>query len=82
MVPDLPEEIRGEEGRVSWSCEKIELRGAEAFLVDRGRGKFKPPKPGGRCLAGKHFPGFRRAIPATSENHYNYKRMTISTPVG
>ena len=64
------------------SCEKIELRGAKVFLVDRGRGKFKPPKPGGRCLAGKYFPGFRVAIPATSENLDKYKRMTGSAPVG
>jgi hypothetical protein len=64
------------------SCEKIELRGAKPSLVDRGRGKFKPPKPGGRCLAGKHFPRFRGAIPATSENLYKYKRMTVSALVG
>jgi hypothetical protein len=50
------------------SSGKIGLRGEKASLVDRGRGKFKPPKPGGRCLAGKYFPGFRGAIPATSEN--------------
>jgi hypothetical protein len=63
------------------SCENIELRGAKASLVARGRGKFKPPKPGGRCLTGKHFPGFRGAIPATSENLYKYKRMPVSAPV-
>jgi hypothetical protein len=30
------------------SCEKIGWRDAKAFFVDRGRGKFTPPKPGGR----------------------------------
>jgi hypothetical protein len=64
------------------SSEKIELRGAKASLVDRGRGKFKPPKPGGRFLAGRHFPGFRGAIPARFENLYKYKRMIISAPEG
>ena len=64
------------------SCEKIEMRGAKTFLVDRGRGKCKPPKPGGRCLAGNRFPGFSGAIPATSENLYKYKRMTVSAPGG
>jgi len=33
-------------------------------------------------LAGNRFPGFRGAIPATSENLYKYKRMTVSAPVG
>jgi len=58
------------------------MRGAKASLVARGRGKFMPPKPGGRCLAGNRFPGFRGAIPATSKNLYKYKRMTVSAPVG
>ena len=57
-------------------------RRAKASLVDRGRSKFKPPKPGGGCPAEKHFPGFRGVIPATSENLYNYQRMTLLALVG
>ena len=30
------------------SCEKIQSREEKAFFVARGRGKFMPPKPGGR----------------------------------
>jgi hypothetical protein len=54
------------------SCEKIQWREAKAFLVVRGRGKFTPPKPGGRRRTVKHFPDFRRATPATWE--YLYKK--------
>jgi hypothetical protein len=50
------------------SCEKIEWREAKAFIVARGRDKFTPPKPGGRCMPMKHFPDFRRATSATWEN--------------
>jgi hypothetical protein len=50
------------------SCEKIEWREAKAFIVARGRDKFTPPKPGGRCMPMKHFPDFRGATPATWEN--------------
>jgi hypothetical protein len=64
------------------SGEKTEWREAKASLVARGRGKFLPPKPGGHCMAVKHFPDFRRATPATFENLYQYKRMIISASVG
>jgi hypothetical protein len=50
------------------SCEKIEWREAKAFIVARGRDKFTPPKPGGRCMPMKRFPDFRGATPATWEN--------------
>jgi hypothetical protein len=41
-----------------------------ASLVIRGRDKFTPPKPGGRYMAAKHLPDFRRATPATWEYFY------------
>jgi hypothetical protein len=37
------------------------------LFVARGRVKFRPPKPGGRRIAEKHFPDFRKATPATWE---------------
>jgi hypothetical protein len=63
------------------SCEKIEWREAKASIVARGRGKFTPPKPGGRCTAVKHFPDFRGATRATFEKDHKYKRMTVSDSV-
>jgi hypothetical protein len=63
------------------SCEKIEWRQAKASLVARGRGKFTALKPGGRCMAGKNFPEFRKAPPATCENSYKYERITVSVSV-
>jgi hypothetical protein len=60
------------------SCEIIEWREAKASIVARGRGKFAPPKPRGRCIAVKHFPDFRGATPAAFERDYRYKRMTVS----
>jgi hypothetical protein len=53
----------------------------KASIVARGRGKFTPPKPGGRCMAVKHFPDFRRATPAACENYYQYKPMIVSVSV-
>jgi hypothetical protein len=32
-------------------------------------------------MAMKHFPDFRGATPATCENFYKYKRMTVSASV-
>jgi len=43
---------------------KIQGREAKASLLVLGRGKFRPPKPGGRCMTLEHFPLFRRATPA------------------
>jgi hypothetical protein len=63
------------------SCEKIQWRAAKAFLVVRERGKFTPPKPGGRWRPVKHFPDFRRATPATWEYFYKNKSILSSTPV-
>jgi hypothetical protein len=63
------------------SCEKIEWRQAKAFFVARGRDKFMAPKPGGRCMAGKNFPEFRKATPATCENSYKYEWMIVSASV-
>jgi hypothetical protein len=54
---------------------------AKAFFVARGRGKFTAPKPGGRCMAGKNFPDFRKVTPATSENSYKYEPMIVSVSV-
>jgi hypothetical protein len=64
------------------SREKIEARQSKASIVARGRGKFAAGKPGGRCLAVKHFPDFRKATPATGENIYRYEPMIISASVG
>jgi hypothetical protein len=63
------------------SCEKIQWREAKASLVVRGRAKFTPPKPGGRWMAVKHFPDFRRATPATFEYFDKNKRIYVSVPV-
>jgi len=52
------------------SCEKLEPRQPKAAIVARGRGKFAAGKPGGRCMAAKHFPDFRTATPATGDNIY------------
>jgi hypothetical protein len=52
------------------SSEKIVRTKARASFVARGRGKFMPPRPGGRCMAVKHFLYFRRATPATCEDLY------------
>jgi hypothetical protein len=62
-------------------CEKIEWRQVKASFVARGWGKFTAPKPGGRCMAGKNSPDFRKATPATCENFYKYERMTVSASV-
>ena len=53
-------------------------REEKAHLVARGRGKFMPPKPGGRCMAMKHFPDFRGATPTTRGGFYRYIRMIVS----
>jgi hypothetical protein len=50
----------------------LNWREAKASIVARGRGKFTPSKPGGRCVAMKHFPDFRGATPAISENDDKY----------
>jgi hypothetical protein len=73
-IPPNPPFIKG-------SCEKIEWREAKASFVARGRGKFMAPKPGGRCMAGKNFPDFRKATPANCENSYKYEGMTVSASV-
>jgi hypothetical protein len=63
------------------SCGKFEWREVKAYFVARRRGKFTPPKPGGRCMAVKRFPDFRGVTPATCETFYQYKRMIISASV-
>jgi hypothetical protein len=62
------------------SCETIEWGEAKASIVARGRGKFTPSKPGGRCLAVKHFPDLRGATPTICENSYKYERRIVSAP--
>jgi hypothetical protein len=32
-------------------------------------------------MAGKNFPDFRKATPASCENSYKYERMTVSASV-
>jgi hypothetical protein len=54
---------------------------AQAPVVARGRGEFAPPKPGGSCLAMKHFPDLREATPAARQEYYRYKRMIVSVSV-
>jgi hypothetical protein len=61
--------------------EKNQSQEAKAYFVARGRGKFTPPKPGGRSMTEKRFPDFRGATPATCENFYQYKRMIASASV-
>jgi hypothetical protein len=63
-------------------CEKIEWRETKASIVARGRSKFTPPKPGGRCMSVKHFPDSRGAAPATGEEFYKYTRIIVSVFVG
>jgi hypothetical protein len=58
LSPPLPPLQKG-------SFEKIKLRDKKTSLVARGRAKFMPPKPGGKMIAEKHFPDFRRATPTT-----------------
>jgi len=68
----------------SWregSCEKIERRTAKASFVARGRGNFLPSKPGGRYMAVKDCPGFRRATPATWGNSYKSNRRILRASV-
>jgi len=64
------------------AVKKFKLRKGVASLVARGRGKFTPPKPGGRKRATKHFPDFRRATPATWEYFYEYKPILSAPSVG
>jgi hypothetical protein len=58
--------------------EKIESSQAKASLVARRRGKFAPAKPGGRCMAVKHFPDFRGATPAAGEIFHKFKPVIVS----
>jgi len=60
---------------------KIQSREGKASLVVRGRGKFRPPKPGGRCMTVKHFPDFRGATPATWEYFNKSRRIFSPAPV-
>ncbi|KPK92428.1 MAG: hypothetical protein AMJ94_05110 [Deltaproteobacteria bacterium SM23_61] len=52
-------------------------RGAKASYVARGRGNFLPSKPGGRYMAVKHCPVFRRATSATCGNSYKSKQRIL-----
>jgi hypothetical protein len=72
MIPWLPF-LKG--GR-----EKIERREAKASFVARGRGNFLASKPGGRYLALKHCPGFRRATGATCGDSYPSKQKILRLP--
>ena len=45
----------------SEAVKKFKWREGKASLVARGRGKFRPPKPGGAWMPAKHLPDFRRA---------------------
>jgi len=56
-------------------------REGKASLVVRGRGKFTPPKPGGRGRTVKQFPNFRRTTPATQEKFYKNEEILASVPV-
>jgi hypothetical protein len=64
------------------SCEKIKWRHQKASFVARGRVKFRPPKPGGRWIAEKHFPDFRQATPATWQYLNKNQRIPASGSVG
>jgi hypothetical protein len=64
------------------SCEKIERTKAKASFVVRGRGNFLPSKPGGKYMAVKHCPGFRRATSATCGNSYKSKQRILRASVG
>ena len=74
-IPRCPPLIKG-------SCKKIERREAKASFVVRGRGNFLPSKPGGKYMAVKHCPGFRRATSATCGNSYKSKQRILRTSVG
>jgi hypothetical protein len=74
-IPPTPPLLKG-------GCEKIEGREAKASFVVRGRGNFLPSKPGGRYLAVKRRPDFRRATSATCGNHYKSKRRILRASVG
>jgi hypothetical protein len=62
------------------SCEKIERREAKASFVARERGNFLPSKPGGRYIALKHCPGFRRAMWTTCGDSYPSKQKILRFP--
>ena len=62
------------------SWEKIEWREANASFVARGRGDFLASKPGGRYMALKHGPGFRRAMSATCGNCYPFRQKILRLP--
>jgi hypothetical protein len=55
--------------------------GGGASLVARVRGKFTPAKPGGICLALKHFLDFRQATLATLEDFGKEIRIVCSASV-
>jgi hypothetical protein len=57
------------------------MEAGKACLVARGWGKFTPPKPGGSCMALKHFPDFRGATPTTCEDFHKYEQMIVSPSV-
>jgi len=38
------------------TVEKLNWGKAKVYLVAQGRGKFTPPKPGGKWITMKHFP--------------------------
>jgi hypothetical protein len=59
------------------SREEIERREAKASFVARGRGNFLPSKPGGRYMAVKHCPGFRRATSAGLGNSNKSKQRVL-----
>jgi hypothetical protein len=61
---------------------EIKSRQAKASVVARGRGKFMPPKPGGKCRAVRNFLHFRKSTPADCENLYKYKQMIGPASVG
>jgi hypothetical protein len=61
---------------------KFKLSDGKAILVARGRGKFTPPKPGGRWMPPKRFPDFRRATPATRQYIYENKLILSSASAG
>jgi hypothetical protein len=64
------------------SCEEIEWREAMASFVVRGRGNFLPSKPGGRYMAMKPCPGFRRATSATCGNSNKSEPRILRASVG
>jgi hypothetical protein len=57
------------------------MREAMAYIVVRGRVRFTPPRPGGRCLTVKHFPQFRQTTPGIWEYLLKNKRILVSVSV-